>query len=160
MTIFMEFMLREMQDQGKLLHNSRWLTSGWFTFRVSCSRYLCNAHETRNNTRPTPKATETATEMALAHKLGSKSHARRFRWGERPAPRLTPLWAFHGFSQAFGQSTGLNIKAWIPWNLSFRYISFHEIRLQMILWHHNANINSHQRLKQMGSAFAFIFGMN
>ena len=38
--------------------------------------------------------------------------------------------------------------AWIPWNLSFRYISLHEKRLQMMLWHHNARVNSHQRWKQ------------
>ena len=34
---------------------------------------------------------------------------------------------------------------WIPWNLSFRYILFHEKRLQTMLWHHNARVNSHQR---------------
>ena len=39
--------------------------------------------------------------------------------------------------------------SWMPWNLSFRYISFHEKkRLQMMLWHHNARVNSHQRWKQ------------
>ena len=38
--------------------------------------------------------------------------------------------------------------AWIPWNLSFRYILFHEKRLQTMLWHHNAKVNSHQRWKQ------------
>ena len=39
--------------------------------------------------------------------------------------------------------------AWIPWNSSFRYILFHEKRLQTVLWHHNARVNSHQRWKQM-----------
>ena len=39
-------------------------------------------------------------------------------------------------------------KSWIPWNLSFRYILFHKKRLQMMLWHHNARVNSHQRWKQ------------
>ena len=39
-------------------------------------------------------------------------------------------------------------KPWIPWNLSFRYISFHEKRLQAMLWHHYARVNSHQRWKQ------------
>ena len=38
--------------------------------------------------------------------------------------------------------------SWFSWNLSFRYISFHEKRLQMMLWHHNARVNSHQRWKQ------------
>ena len=38
--------------------------------------------------------------------------------------------------------------AWIPWNLSFLYISFHEKRLQTMLRHHNARVNSHQRWKQ------------
>ena len=42
----------------------------------------------------------------------------------------------------------LILLTWIPWNLSFRYISFHENRLQMMLWHHNARVNSHQRWKQ------------
>ena len=36
----------------------------------------------------------------------------------------------------------------IPWNLSFRYILFHEKRLQMMLWLHNTRVNSHQRWKQ------------
>ena len=39
-------------------------------------------------------------------------------------------------------------RTWIPWNLSFRYISFHGKRLQTMLWHHNARVNSHQRWKQ------------
>ena len=38
--------------------------------------------------------------------------------------------------------------SWIPWNLSFRYILFHEKRLQMMLWHHNTRVNSHPRWKQ------------
>ena len=38
--------------------------------------------------------------------------------------------------------------AWIPWNLSFRNISFHEKRLQTMLWHYNTRVNSHQRWKQ------------
>ena len=38
--------------------------------------------------------------------------------------------------------------SWIPWNLSFRYILFHEKCLQTMLWHHNARVNSHQRWKQ------------
>ena len=33
------------------------------------------------------------------------------------------------------------------WKLSFCYISFHENRLQTMLWHHNARVNSHQRWK-------------
>ena len=37
---------------------------------------------------------------------------------------------------------------WIPRKLSFRYISFHGRRLQMMLWHHNVRVNSHQRWKQ------------
>ena len=41
-----------------------------------------------------------------------------------------------------------DIFAWIPWNSSFRYILFHEKRLQTMLWHHNARVNSHQRWKQ------------
>ena len=36
---------------------------------------------------------------------------------------------------------------WIPWNLSFRYILLHEKRLQAMLWHHKARVNSHQRWK-------------
>ena len=36
----------------------------------------------------------------------------------------------------------------IPWKSSFRYILFHEKRLQTMLWHHNARVNSHQRWKQ------------
>ena len=40
------------------------------------------------------------------------------------------------------------ICSWIPWNLSFSYILFHEKRLQTMLWHHNARVNSHQRWKQ------------
>ena len=39
-------------------------------------------------------------------------------------------------------------KTWIPWNLSFHYILFHEKGLQTMLWHHNARVNSHQRWKQ------------
>ena len=39
-------------------------------------------------------------------------------------------------------------QAWIPWNLSFRYILFHEKWLQTMLWHHNTRVNSHQRWKQ------------
>ena len=42
----------------------------------------------------------------------------------------------------------LRHNTWIPWNLSFRYILFHEKRLQTMLWHHNARVNSHQRGKQ------------
>ena len=38
--------------------------------------------------------------------------------------------------------------SWIPLNLSFRYILFHEKRLQTMLWHCNARVNSHQRWKQ------------
>ena len=37
---------------------------------------------------------------------------------------------------------------WIPRNLSFRCILFHEKRLQMMLWHHNTRVNSHQRWRQ------------
>ena len=36
----------------------------------------------------------------------------------------------------------------IPWNLSFRYILFLDKRLQTMLWHLNARVNSHQRWKQ------------
>ena len=36
----------------------------------------------------------------------------------------------------------------IPWNLSFRYILFHEKRLQKMLLYHNARVNSHPRWKQ------------
>ena len=36
----------------------------------------------------------------------------------------------------------------IPWNLSFHYILYHETRLQTMLRHHNARVNSHQRWKQ------------
>ena len=39
--------------------------------------------------------------------------------------------------------------AWLPWNLSFRYILFHKKRLQTMLWHHNTRVSSHQRWKQM-----------
>ena len=38
--------------------------------------------------------------------------------------------------------------SWIPWNLSFSYILFHEKRLQTTLWHLIARVNSHQRWKQ------------
>ena len=38
--------------------------------------------------------------------------------------------------------------AWIPWSLSFCYIVLHEKRLQTMLWHRNASVNSHQRWKQ------------
>ena len=38
--------------------------------------------------------------------------------------------------------------SWIPWNLSFCYTSFPKKRLQMVLWHYNARVNSHQRWKQ------------
>ena len=37
---------------------------------------------------------------------------------------------------------------WIPWNLSFPYILFHAKRLQTMLWHLNARVNSHQKWKQ------------
>ena len=43
---------------------------------------------------------------------------------------------------------GNKTRTWIPWNFSFRYILFHEKRLQTMLWHHNARVNSHQRWKQ------------
>ena len=45
--------------------------------------------------------------------------------------------------------SSLEHSSWIPRNLSFRYILFHEIRLQRMLWHHNARVNLHQRWKQM-----------
>ena len=45
--------------------------------------------------------------------------------------------------------------SWIPWNLSFRYILFHEKRLQTMLLHHNARVNSHQRWKQMRFLVSF-----
>ena len=38
--------------------------------------------------------------------------------------------------------------AWFPWN-PFSYILFNGKRLQMMLWHHNARVNSHQRWKHM-----------
>ena len=38
--------------------------------------------------------------------------------------------------------------SWIPWDLSFFYILFHKKRLQTMLWHHSARVNSHQRWKQ------------
>ena len=41
-----------------------------------------------------------------------------------------------------------SLYTWTPWNLSFWYILFHEKRLQTMLWHHNATVNSHQRWKQ------------
>ena len=41
-----------------------------------------------------------------------------------------------------------HIHIWIPRNLSFGYISFHAKRLQTMLRHHNARVNSHQRWKQ------------
>ena len=49
----------------------------------------------------------------------------------------------------------LSIITWIPWNLSFRYILFHEKRLQTMLWHHNARVNSHQRWKQTRNRVCF-----
>ena len=42
----------------------------------------------------------------------------------------------------------LKHNSWIPWNLSFRHILFHEKRRQTMLWCHNARVNSHQRWKQ------------
>ena len=38
--------------------------------------------------------------------------------------------------------------SWIPRNLSFHYILFHEKGLQTMLWHHNARVDSQQRWKQ------------
>ena len=38
--------------------------------------------------------------------------------------------------------------SWMPWNLSFSYILFHEKRLQTMLRHHNVRVNSRQRWKQ------------
>ena len=35
--------------------------------------------------------------------------------------------------------------SWIPRNLLFRYISFHEKRLQTMLWHHNAKGSFHAK---------------
>ena len=35
-----------------------------------------------------------------------------------------------------------------PWYLSFHYILFNKKRLQTMLWHHYARVNSHQRWKQ------------
>ena len=62
---------------------------------------------------------------------------------------------------------GKKLLTWIPWNLSFRYILFHEKRLQTMLWHHNAWVNSHQRWKQTRFRVCFhlwceltIFGVN
>ena len=49
---------------------------------------------------------------------------------------------------------------WILWNLSFRYILFHEKRLQTMLWHHNARVNHTKDESKCSSAFAFIFGVN
>ena len=48
-----------------------------------------------------------------------------------------------------------HVYSWIPWNLSFRYILFQEKRLQTMLWHHNARVNSHQRWKQMRLRICF-----
>ena len=45
--------------------------------------------------------------------------------------------------------------SWIPWKLSFRYILFHEKRLQTMLWYHNARVNSHQRWKQVWFRICF-----
>ena len=45
---------------------------------------------------------------------------------------------------------------WIPWNLSFRYILFHEKKLQTMLWHHNAIVNSHQRLLDFLDFYCFF----
>ena len=44
--------------------------------------------------------------------------------------------------------------SWIPWNLSFHYIIYF-IRLQTMLWHHNARVNSHQRWKQTRNRVCF-----
>ena len=37
---------------------------------------------------------------------------------------------------------------WISRNLWFHYSLFHEKRLRMMLWNHDARVNSHQRWKQ------------
>ena len=47
--------------------------------------------------------------------------------------------------------------SWIPWNLSFPYILFHEKILQTMQWHHNARVNSHQRWKHTRLNVCFHF---
>ena len=42
--------------------------------------------------------------------------------------------------------------AWIPWKSSFRYM---KKRLQAMLWHHKARVNSHQRWKQTRNRICF-----
>ena len=51
------------------------------------------------------------------------------------------------YVQRYHQQRTIDIP-WIPWNLSFRYILFHEKRLWTMLWERNARVNSHQRWKQ------------
>ena len=81
---------------------------------------------------------------------------------------------FRGFSSQFGfQSTvslfySRNLEAVSPMkhfmscfqslitNSMKRYISFHKKRLQMMLRHHNARVNSHQRWKQTWSFMEFM----
>ena len=71
-----------------------------------------------------------------------------------------------GTSSKFGPDSLMNDKqtvwniqkvhiSWIPWNLSFHYILFHEKRLQMMVWHLNARVNAHQRWKQMRFRICF-----
>ena len=46
---------------------------------------------------------------------------------------------------------------WFQWNSSLCYILFLEKkRLQTMLWHHNARVNSHQRWKQMRFSVCFL----
>ena len=72
----------------------------------------------------------------------------------RPEARGIALCKSH--SQLFKANQGLLFQVkWIPWNLSFPCILFHEKRLQTMLWHHNARVNSHQRWKQTRNRICF-----
>ena len=59
-----------------------------------------------------------------------------------------PMWHVYGMEVGPLLKVVMVSIAWIPWNLSFRYVLFHEKRLQTMLWHHNARVNSPQRWKQ------------
>ena len=57
------------------------------------------------------------------------------------------IWQVHFLCTQFIHETHVQHLSWITWSLSFRYILFHEQSLQMMLWHLNGRVNSHQKIK-------------
>ena len=103
-----------------------------------------------NRTKNWRKNTETKTEKKEKHQKEQKNTVLDSDSFTIWLFSESIWWNFAFSSQAFflhPKCDGRHI-SWIPWNLSFRYMLFHENWLQTMLWHQNAGVNSHQRWKQ------------